>query len=245
MAKLNIKPDGYSYNLMLSAARSCGLGDPLVASDLLLKSSEESPAPPRLKSGRPRQKGKGRKEVVAGARSLVQWDVEMLEKRVLLEHHRGPEGCQGSRSMSKDSDKAEAGGLPSVSTPTLPRELTHSDQNQLVPCFSEALCEPPNLLDLQAPNRSVVSLGTVATPSDRLALMGNMEGFLRKMKADGVAANIKTFTLLAEVVQPDSQSELSLLAAMEEDNVKPDVTFFNTLVRKKSKQADLEGAKVS
>ncbi|KAJ6659725.1 hypothetical protein lerEdw1_018440 [Lerista edwardsae] len=241
MAKLNLKPDSYSYNLMLSAARSCGIGDPLVASNLLLKSSEESPPPRRLKSGRPQQKGKGQKEVEAGAGPLVQWDVEMLEKRVLL-------ACGG---MSKDSAKAETGGLAAVSAPTFPRELAVSDQSQPVPCsleanavrFSEALCDPPNLLDTQAPNSSVVSLGTVATPSDRLALMGNVEGFLKKMKADGVAANIKTFTLLADVMQPSSQSELSLLAAMEEDHVKPDVTFFNTLVRKRSREADLAGAK--
>ncbi|XP_066496430.1 pentatricopeptide repeat-containing protein 1, mitochondrial isoform X2 [Tiliqua scincoides] len=250
MAKLNIKPDSYSYNLMLSAARHCGLGDPLVASDLLLKSSEESPAPPRLKSGRPRQKMKSQNE--AGARSLMPLDVEMLEKRVFPGNHRGPEEplhSQENRGMSKDCATAETGGLPAVSAPTLPRELAVSDKSQLVPCSTEAdtscfsLYNSPNLLDSQAPNSSVISLGTVTTPSDRLALMGNMEGFLKKMKDDGVAPNIKTFTLLAEVVQPNSQSELSLLAVMEENNVKPDVTFINTLVRKKSKQADLDGAK--
>lgn len=252
MVKLNIKPDSYSYNLMLTAARNCGLGDPLVASDLLLKPSEESPAAPRLKPGRTQQKSKGQKE--AGAGSLVPSDVEMLEKRVFPGDHRGSEEerpRKENRGGGKRDARAEAGGLPAVSAPTLPRESTVSDQNMLVPYsaeggasfFSEGLCNAPNLLDSRSPNSGVVSLGTVATPSHRLALMGNMEGFLKKMKDDGVAANVKTFTLLAEVVEPNSPSESSLLAVMEENGVKPDVTFINTLVRKKSKRADLDGAK--
>ncbi|KAJ7305904.1 hypothetical protein JRQ81_010270 [Phrynocephalus forsythii] len=73
--------------------------------------------------------------------------------------------------------------------------------------------------------------------------MGNMDGFLKDMKSKEVAPNIKTFTLLAEVVEPNGPSEASLLAVMEENGVEPDITFFNTLIRKKSKQADLEGAK--
>ncbi|KYO30761.1 pentatricopeptide repeat-containing protein 1, mitochondrial [Alligator mississippiensis] len=135
MRQLGIKADSFIYTLMLRAARDCAIGDPALASDLLLRPTEENP------------------------------------------------------SLSK------------------------------------------------------LTLGAVATPSNRLALMGNMEGFLNKMKEGNVAPNIKTFTLLAELVEPLSQSESSLLTVMDEHKVPVDLTFFNTLLRKKSKLGDLEGAK--
>ncbi|XP_062999557.1 pentatricopeptide repeat-containing protein 1, mitochondrial [Elgaria multicarinata webbii] len=249
MLKLNIKPDGYSYNLMLSAARDCGIGDPLVASDLLLRPSAQSPAVLRLESTGKRQKVKGQKGGKGDAGAAVQLDVEILEKRMFPENYGKAD--KRNRSVSKDCTKAEAGGLSNPSDSITTRELVISDKSRLAPdstdvdvgCFSEATCNFPNLLDLDTPNKNVISLGTVATPSDRLALMGNMEGFLKKMKDNDVPANIKTFTLLAELVQPNSPSESSLLATMEENNLKPDLTFFNTLLRKKSKRADLVGAK--
>lgn len=255
MLKLNLKPDSYSYNLMLGAARDCGLGDPLVASNLLLGTFKESPAILRLEAGKQHRKAKGQrgKEVDAGA--AMQFEVEMLEKCVFPEEDRKPEQevySQKSKSKNDNSAKAETGDISTLPDSAAPRDLGISDKKQMAPdvaevntlCFSKASFNFPNLLDSQLPNENVISLGTVATPSDRLALIGNMEGFLKRMKEDGATSSIKTFTLLAELVQPNSQSESSLLTVMEEHNVKPDITFFNTLVRKKSKGGDLEGAKV-
>ncbi|XP_042293262.1 pentatricopeptide repeat-containing protein 1, mitochondrial isoform X2 [Sceloporus undulatus] len=250
MVKLNLKPDSYSYNLMLSAARECGLGDPLAASDLLLGTPEERPAVLQLEAGRrQRQKRKDQRGKAADPGLGVQWDVEILEKRIFPEKDRKPE--EQTIAMSNRCTETETRGPSNPIDSVEAKELMVTEKSYLAPRikevdpehFSEAMGPLPNLLDLQRPDKNVISLGMVATASDRLALMGNMEGFLKKMKDDGVAANIKTFTLLAEVVQPNSQSESSLLATMEENNVKPDITFFNTLIRKKSKQADLEGAK--
>ncbi|XP_070586839.1 pentatricopeptide repeat-containing protein 1, mitochondrial-like [Erythrolamprus reginae] len=244
MAKLNLKPDLYTYNLMLSAAKYCGIGDPEVASTLLLRPSEKRSTHLRLNAGREQgTKGQRKKRAIVPASMLS--DVEALEQNMF----------PGDGPKTERPDRNRAGAKPkssdrsNLSDCDTNRSSLISYQNQLVPepragnSSSEPAIPSPNLLDLQSLAPHVVSLGTVATPSDRLALMGNMEGFLKKMKDDKVAGNIRTFVLLAENVEVNSPSESSLLAVMKENGVKPDVAFFNTLIRKKSKKADLEAAK--
>ncbi|XP_048723794.2 pentatricopeptide repeat-containing protein 1, mitochondrial isoform X2 [Caretta caretta] len=253
MTKLGIKPHGYNYNLMLHAARDCGIGDPVVASDLLLTSTDENPTQVKLISGRRGQKVKGQKRKGADSGISTQLDVETMEKQIFQENSRKAEKHLINHEDKVSEVQAEPGtGLAGITNKTVECSRTGDfSRNQAISDppqanqgqFVEPACNLPNLLDLKIPSKNLVSLGTIATPSDRLALMGNMEGFLNKMKEDNVAPNIKTFTLLAELVEPLSQSESSLLTVLDEHKVKVDVTFFNTLLRKKSKLGDLEGAK--
>uniref|UniRef100_A0A8B9E157 Uncharacterized protein n=1 Tax=Anser cygnoides TaxID=8845 RepID=A0A8B9E157_ANSCY len=211
MTKLGIKANSHTYNLMLRAARDCGIGDPVVASQVLLRPADESSPQLRLAPGT--QKVKNQRKKGSEGAPTVQLDVEAMEKQLFQQSLMQPEELirQQNKDVSQAETKLVAAGLNSS---------------------TEALMRG-----------AVVSLGTVATPSHRLALMGDAEGFLNKMKEDNAEPNIKTFTLLAELVEPQSPSESSLLALLDEHKVKVDVTFFNTLIRKKSKQGDLEGAK--
>uniref|UniRef100_A0A8C0HPN7 PTCD1 protein n=1 Tax=Buteo japonicus TaxID=224669 RepID=A0A8C0HPN7_9AVES len=219
------KGDSHTYNLMLRAARDCGIGDPVVASELLLRSTDENSSQLRLAPGRQKEKVKNQRKKGTENAAAVQLDVEAMEKQLFQES--SVEAEELIQQQNKDVNQTE----------TEPAALdTRLSQK---PRF----CNLPNLLDSRMPDTAVVSLGTVATPSDRLALMGDVEGFLNKMKEDNAEPNIKTFTLLAELVEPQSASESSLLARLDECKVKADVTFFNALIRKKSKQGDLEGAK--
>ncbi|XP_061202206.1 pentatricopeptide repeat-containing protein 1, mitochondrial [Neopsephotus bourkii] len=248
MAKLGIKGDSHTYNLMLRAARDCGIGDPAVASELLLSPPRENSPQLRLAPGRQKEKVKKQKK---GSESgaAVQLDVEAMEKQLFQEGSGQPKEVTGPQNRDVNQAKGEAAALDSptlaLSKPgalmsrgqhEMEQEEAHQSQKLL---FSNL----PNLLDSKMPSGAVVSLGRVAAPSDRLALMGDVEGFLNKMKEDNAEPNIKTFTLLAELVEPQSPSESALLALIDKHKVKVDVTFFNTLIRKKSKQGDLEGAK--
>ncbi|NXW64700.1 PTCD1 protein, partial [Eurystomus gularis] len=248
MTKLGIKADSHSYNLMLRAARDCGIGDPVVASQLLLRLPEENSAQLRLAPGR--QKGEVKSQRKKGLESAVavQLDVEAMEKQLFQES--SVQLAELIQQQTKDVIRAEteAAALGSHSVAPSRTGMLVGSQNEVEQeqgCLSQKprFCNLPNLLDSRLPDAAVVSLGTVATPSDRLALMGDVEGFLSKMKEDNAEPNIKTFTLLAELVEPQSPSESSLLALLDEYKVKVDVTFFNTLIRKKSKRGDLEGAK--
>ncbi|KAM6054266.1 pentatricopeptide repeat-containing protein 1, mitochondrial [Chlamydotis macqueenii] len=250
MTKLGIKADSHTYNLLLRAARDCGVGDPVVASELLLTPARESSPQLRLAPGRQKEKVKSQKKKKGSESAApVRLDVEAMEKQLFQESSLQPEEL--IQQQNKDANRAEtepaALDSPSVAdgrTGALTRRgWNEVEREQARLGRKQRFCNPPNLLDSRTPGRAVVSLGTVATPSERLALMGDVEGFLNKMKEDNAEPNIKTFTLLAELVEPQSPSESSLLALLDEHKVKVDVTFFNTLIRKKSKRGDLEGAK--
>ncbi|NXK55461.1 PTCD1 protein, partial [Chauna torquata] len=249
MAKLGIKANSHTYNLMLRAARDCGIGDPAVASEVLLRPTDENSPQLRLAPGT--QKVKNQRKKGSEGAPAVQLDVEAMEKQLFQESSMQPEEL--IRQQNKDVHQAETKPVPTgLDSPNIAHSRTgalmrrgQNEMEQEQACLSQKLHSSnlPNLLDSRIPDTAVVSLGTVATPSDRLSLMGDVEGFLNKMKEDNAEPNIKTFTLLAELVEPQSPSESSLLALLDEHKVKVDVTFFNTLIRKKSKQGDLEGAK--
>ncbi|NXU11419.1 PTCD1 protein, partial [Pardalotus punctatus] len=254
MNKLGIKADSHTYNLMLRAARDCGIGNPAVASKLLLSPPENSPQL-QLPPGRQKEKVKNQRKKESKS-AAVQLDVEAMEKQLFQETSVQPEEViqqpkELIQQQNKDLTRAEAEPAPpdspsiahSWAGALMRRAQSEMEQEQAQPSQKLPFCRLPNLLDSRMPDAAVVSLGTVATPSHRLALMGDVEGFLNKMKEDNAEPNIKTFTLLAELVEPQSPSESSLLVLLDDHKVKVDVTFFNTLIRKRSKQGDLEGAK--
>ncbi|XP_049647643.1 pentatricopeptide repeat-containing protein 1, mitochondrial [Accipiter gentilis] len=249
MTKLGIKGDSHTYNLMLRAARDCGIGDPVVASELLLRSTDENSSQLRLAPGRQKEKVQNQRKKGTENAAAVQLDVEAMEKQLFQESSVEAEELIQQQNKDVNQTETEPAALdsPNVAHSRM-GALTRRGQNEMEQeqaHLSQNLrfCNLPNLLDSRMPDAAVVSLGTVATPSDRLALMGDVEGFLNKMKEDNAEPNIKTFTLLAELVEPQSASEASLLARLDKCKLKADVTFFNALIRKKSKQGDLEGAK--
>ncbi|XP_058425231.1 pentatricopeptide repeat-containing protein 1, mitochondrial isoform X2 [Diceros bicornis minor] len=232
MLSLGLQPSRHGYNLLLGAARDCSLGDPEVASALLLRPREETVLLQTPAGGR-----RARRRAWARASDSVsaRLHVEALERQLFLEPFQaleGPPQPQEARVPSKVQ--------PEVETKVEPDHTV---------VLASVTPEPPswrleaNLLTPGTVPPNVVSFGTVTTPADRLALMGGMEGFLGKMAEHGLQPDIKTLTLLAEVVEPGSPAESSLLTVLDTHQVEADVTFFNTLMRKKSKLGDLEGAK--
>ncbi|XP_053332566.1 LOW QUALITY PROTEIN: pentatricopeptide repeat-containing protein 1, mitochondrial [Clarias gariepinus] len=215
MLSAGIKPDVQNYNILLRAARDCGIGDPALASRLLLRGRDESaPMLPARTRGRRSRPSEEEKEEACLPRLL---DVDVFESRVLPDTH-----------LTLDSDSTLT--QPDASSPS---------------CLSSTLKSPPvpNLLDPSTCQSDVVALATVSTASDRLALIGDLDGFLSKMYSDGLKPSVKTLTLLADVTEPGVQSAHSLIGAAEEGGVKLDVGFFNTLIRRAAKAGDVDGVK--
>ncbi|KAM4698363.1 pentatricopeptide repeat-containing protein 1, mitochondrial-like isoform 2-T2 [Rhinophrynus dorsalis] len=227
MLCLGIKPDARTYNLILRATRDCSIGDPAMTSDLLLSSVKAA-----HRMSRPKQvKNQNR------VNATPEWDVELLEQQFFLRNSTDPKECD-SRSVDMLSEKE----------PNQKNRKLLSCSKDLVSLPLQALTtnsamQPPNLLDLLVNTDMVVSLGIVSSPSDRLALIGGIEGIIQKMHNDKVSPTIKTFTLLAEVMKPDRETESALICIMDSLHIQADLAFFNTLVRKRSKLLSLKSAK--
>ena len=104
----------------------------------------------------------------------------------------------------------------------------------------------PNLLSASAKElESIVSLSSVTTPEDRIALIGGSRGVLESMKKDGVQPDIKTFGLMSELISHETEAEMELMVAMDTAGVKGDIDFYNGLINQRAVRGDMKGAKVS
>ncbi|XP_035516153.1 pentatricopeptide repeat-containing protein 1, mitochondrial [Morone saxatilis] len=218
MLRSGIMPDSKNYNVLLRTARDCGIGDAALATDVLLKLDQkyEREHASRVKSGR--------KTVL---------DIDLLERQLFIQ----PDPLSDRQQDSTDSEDESSRGrdstalIPVRQTVSLPLDLADDSS-------------APNLLDLFEGKRGgVVSFGTVDGASDRLALIGGAKGFLEKMEASRLSPDIKTLTLLADMMDPRQESLQLLLKVAKQHKVKLDVAFFNSVIRRTARANDLEGAK--
>lgn len=217
MLRSGIFPDSVNYNLLLRTARDCGIGDPALASSVLLS--------------REVMYKKGHVSRVKSESGLTRvTDIDLLEKQLFIQS--GPLGQQ-DRSKSEESHSRQDSVhlIPVRQTVSLPVDL-------------EVSREAPNLLDLfEGKSSGVISLGTVDGASDRLALIGGANGVLEKMEANGLSPDLRTLTLLADTMEPGHQSLQVLLKVAKQHKVRLDVAFFNSVIRRVARAGDLEEAK--
>jgi hypothetical protein len=102
----------------------------------------------------------------------------------------------------------------------------------------------PDLLDSRNVPTSVVQLDVPRTAEGRLALLGGMPGVLAQMQRCNARPDVKTFSLLVDLVPSTRVAENDLLSAMTLQGVRPDVDFFAILIRKRNLRKDYSGARV-
>ncbi|XP_069590006.1 pentatricopeptide repeat-containing protein 1, mitochondrial [Ranitomeya imitator] len=224
MLLMGVKPDVNTYNLLIRATRDCGIGDAAEALHLLTQPMDLPTL--TLSAGKEEQDKKSRQDKKSLQVKKSKDSPQEMGQQMLLDDSSVTSGTYNT-----------AVGLVGSQTLAVVRKADHFPSE---PSFDTS--NRPNLLDLSINTEKIVSLANVNTPSDRLALIGDLGGILQKMKEDNVCPTIKTFTLLAEVVRPEVGSESAILAIMDAYGVQPDLTFFNTLVLKRSKTLNLQSA---
>lgn len=217
MLQSGLHPDCRNYNLLLRTARDCGIGDPSLATSLLLM---------------PHPKRRGGRTSESGARTEVV-DIDHLERQLFIQ----PDPLSSRDTEVKSSGGDSAHLIPVRQTVSLP--VASAADPTAAPTAA------PNLLDLLVGKKSdVISLGSAERAADRLALIGGAEGLLEKMEAGGLSPDLRTLTLLADTMTSGYSSLQLLLQAAKKHQVKLDVAFFNSAIRTASKAGDTAGAKV-
>lgn len=80
---------------------------------------------------------------------------------------------------------------------------------------------------------------------NRLLLFGGIDKFLKHMKNDDVEPNIKTITLILDLLPSTIKAEQYFLKYIKSNNIKTDITFFNILIKRRCLRKQYNAAKVS
>ncbi|XP_022102389.1 pentatricopeptide repeat-containing protein 1, mitochondrial-like isoform X2 [Acanthaster planci] len=220
MLQRGIKPDIYTYNLLLRITRDCGIGDLEFATRILLNHMAEGHPEMLPNPGKTGRKAYWQRSSQTGVqRSQGHTTEEMIELTPLEVKHDASLDVDNKATLNP---VGQFGGADQTLVPQEPL---------------------PNLLDLSADISRVQSLANVSTSPDRLALLGGARGVLDSMKEHGVIPNVKTLTLMMESLPMTTEDEERLLEVVEEYKVKVDVDFYNAIIRRRSRRADLEAAK--
>ncbi|GAA6221625.1 pentatricopeptide repeat-containing protein 1, mitochondrial-like [Lates japonicus] len=215
MLKSGIRPDSKNYNLLLRTARDCGIGDPALATGVLLRPEWESQKETEHVSNVKSE---------SGCKDVI--DIDLLERQLFIE----PDSHRDSEESLSRQESTHLIPVRQNKSTSLPVDVVN--------------VTAPNLLDLFEGRRgAVVSLGAVDGAYDRLALIGGAKGFLEKMAANRLSPDLRTLTLLADVTEPGYQSLQMLMRVAKQHHVKLDVAFFNSVIRRAARARDLEAAK--
>jgi len=102
----------------------------------------------------------------------------------------------------------------------------------------------PDLLDPRIAVDSRVELRLPESAADRLMMLGGMTGMLARMDRDKAKPDVKTFSMLLDMIPLTPEAETNLLSAMDFYDIQADVDFYNMLIRQRSFRRDFAGAHV-
>ncbi|XP_013390496.1 pentatricopeptide repeat-containing protein 1, mitochondrial-like [Lingula anatina] len=243
MLQMRIPPDIYIFNLLMEAVRLCGVQD----------------ANAVVESGRKAQimiQKQGEMETLQTMKRMEMRKMREMKKKKKKEAKKQ----ESSETENGDSMKAEtvnsSVNLPVKLTTTesgldilpenKPEQIEGITKNRLslVEKGPSQVQEThvPNLLKVNTLDQ-VVSIGPIATASDRLALIGGTAGILEILAMHQIQPDVRFFTQLLDSVEQNKDAEVEVLAQMDKTGVVGDVGFYSRLIRRRNMRQDYEDAK--
>ncbi|XP_022129164.2 pentatricopeptide repeat-containing protein 1, mitochondrial [Pieris rapae] len=100
----------------------------------------------------------------------------------------------------------------------------------------------PNLLSQTLQLEQVCGLQEVNTVQDKFAIVGGQDDFLEQMALYSVKPDIKIFTQMLEVIDNNIEAENKVLCTIKAMKLKPDIEFYNMLIKKRCLRLDYDNA---
>lgn len=230
MISKKLHPDIYSYNLLLRAVRDCGVGPEEVSCNLLHHWS------------------RGGVHLFSDKKKTFSHEDVLTLPYVTHEN---------TKLLPDPVFRADRNGFVQKNTTSAVREskVEHevsSVDNDAGEYVAQTAGKPSNLishavLSLLSPRPvtgpKFIDLEKMRSPANRLFLIGGVEGFLELMRKDKVAPDIKTFTMLLRIIPNSTVCENQLLELIESHQLKPDIDFFNILIKKRNFRKDFRASK--
>ncbi|ESO10019.1 hypothetical protein HELRODRAFT_109396 [Helobdella robusta] len=228
MRKKRLKFSTYNYNLLLRAARDCNIGNKFICEDLFdnsCSSNSNFSADKFLKLSSENVSTSDNK-AASNAVDYLPLTSNTPEEKYLYDFNE----------LNTNVNLEPTGSL----------SLKHSVEHNALEPVKNVFNPVPNILNPSfVKNASLFSIddSKLVSASDRLALLGGVQGMLSHFKKDGCQPNIKTFAFFLDMIPSSKESDDELLRCMQENSLKPDLSFCNALIRKKNLRGEFKDAK--
>ncbi|XP_053213151.1 pentatricopeptide repeat-containing protein 1, mitochondrial-like [Panonychus citri] len=212
-----------TYNLLLKATKDCGIGDKENFTKLIHQWFNMD----RVKYNEKRRPPK---------------QVNSKKSKLINE----PTNPKMSFSNDKVFDYLPDGSVKELNL----EELENDTSNDIIQSNNNEnglMLTQPNFLVsskyLQMSNVINIDYESLSDWRNRFQLIGGTEGFLHLLTSESVKPDIKTFTLMLDLLPGNNQCEDDLIDCMKQFKVKPDTGIFNQIIKRRCYRNDIYSAK--
>ncbi|XP_068618640.1 pentatricopeptide repeat-containing protein 1, mitochondrial isoform X2 [Battus philenor] len=229
MLNMREKPNIYTFNLMLKCAKDCNLGSQENISNLI----EYMTGPASLSLDKVK-----RLEISQSQISELKDKLNNDKLTLMLDNSST---CNREKQIKDINQNCLYFNEPSKEIAVVENQRIKSIQNgqNSVPSETRTV---PNLLSKYLQFNQVFSVQEVSTLQDKFAIIGGQDDFLKEMEVMSVQPDIKTFTQMLPLIEDNREVEHKIMETMKASKVKPDINFFNMLIKKRCLRKDYEGA---